>query len=911
MRLPGQQMSNPDQNKEIKQAAASQPALKTARDYDPYIGTLLDERYEVNEFLGAGAWGNVYRGKHLTLGVDIAVKILHRHLINDKGGMQRLQQEAQLLSRLESPYVVRIMDYGLQPAPYIAMEFFDGMPLDKWLSSKGFLKANFALELFRQICLGLVNAHAMGFIHRDLKPSNIMLKIEDGQLKSKILDFGIARLVDLPERLTGTGEILGSPPYMPPEQWSGQTDNRSDIYSLGCIMYEVLTLKPPFRAEYGMEYVVKHISDTPPRLKDATPEADFPASLEDLVFKCLAKAPEQRYQSAKEVLAELERVKSGQKLQIQLNKERRCRQHRLLISGSLAVAGTAALLFWQREAILSPWFNHFNALGDQQMAQCRYRQSASAYRTSLLAAGLLPAQQKSSLHAMRMLSICLTQEKQFQEAGKLRRQIDEASGAGPWPELTSALRRVEYRLIFGSDLKDTLDLAQRAVKMAAGFAGQHSLAYAEALNHLASVNRARGDFRQACSEASQAISIAGDLLEPDSIALASTLNNAGQTFRAAGKLGEAEKAYLRALQISSAKISSKAAPGQSPGKGSTPLILADFNNGTRLNNVGGELGTWEKDISDKTQGTKISFAADDAVGLPGAKSLELDYDVDSPNQAFTGFWMKLASQDFSSYDTLNLYLKGDAAKGFSTRLKIELKDFTNKPSPYLIDGIESGWQKFSVPFNSFKLISDWSRMNEFVVGFEDVVSKPKAGRILLDQVFVTFENQAESKNAALAQFVNACQGLAATRCLRQDRQGALASLQTAYRLCKSHTEIDSLAVLASLASFFDDEGDSARALQYWKGALDIVRQDGRYQCPDTEFILSGLARIYYDLKDYRQAEAYLDEACKLRELSQGEPGRLKFVLVNLIRAKKALGKTTEVAELDKRLREVSTTVPAR
>ena len=164
------------------------------------------------------------------------------------------------------------------------------------------------------------------------------------------------------------------------------------------------------------------------------------------------------------------------------------------------------------------------------------------------------------------------------------------------------------------------------------------------------------------------------------------------------------------------------------------LVIADFDTGDKPNNIGGDFGGWDKDPNDDTQGTKLSFEPDDALGDPAGYAVRLDYDVDSPNPAYNGFWMKMNGEDASVYNTLNFYIKGDKEKGFSKRVKIELKGMDNKPSPYIVSGITEQWQKISIPFEKFRRITDWKSLNEFVLVFDDVNSSPKTGAILIDQI---------------------------------------------------------------------------------------------------------------------------------------------------------------------------------
>lgn len=174
-------------------------------------------------------------------------------------------------------------------------------------------------------------------------------------------------------------------------------------------------------------------------------------------------------------------------------------------------------------------------------------------------------------------------------------------------------------------------------------------------------------------------------------------------------------------------------------QGGNELVIADFNTGDKPNNIGGDFGSWDKDPEDDTQGTHIAFEPEDALGDPSGYALRLEYDVDSPNPAYNGFWMKLVGEDLSNYNTLNFFIKGDAKSGFTKRIKLELKDQSNKPSPYIISGITDEWQQFSIPFEKFKRVSDWTSMNEFVVVFDDINSRPKAGTIYVDNISVTKE----------------------------------------------------------------------------------------------------------------------------------------------------------------------------
>ena len=192
-----------------------------------------------------------------------------------------------------------------------------------------------------------------------------------------------------------------------------------------------------------------------------------------------------------------------------------------------------------------------------------------------------------------------------------------------------------------------------------------------------------------------------------------------------------------ALSLVSSVMAAPAAGAAAGGK--KELVISDFDTGDKPNNIGGDFGGWDKDPNDETQGTQMSFEPDDALGDPAGYSIRLDYDVDSPNPAYNGLWMKLNGEDATAYNTLNFFIKGDANAGYTKRVKLELKDMTNKPSPYVVTGITDQWKKVSIPFEKFRRITDWKSLNEFVIVFDDINSSPKTGTVFIDQVTLSAE----------------------------------------------------------------------------------------------------------------------------------------------------------------------------
>ncbi len=168
------------------------------------------------------------------------------------------------------------------------------------------------------------------------------------------------------------------------------------------------------------------------------------------------------------------------------------------------------------------------------------------------------------------------------------------------------------------------------------------------------------------------------------------------------------------------------------------LVIADLNSGGNPNNLGGDFGTWNKEPIDTDAGSEMSFVKDDAKGNPSGYSVRLDYKVNTLNQTYSGFWMNFNGYDFTSYNTLNFYIKGDADAGFTKTVKIELRDTRNQPfNSYMVRGITDQWQKISIPFNKFRGIGDWAHVDRFVVVFDDQNSRPKTGSIYIDQISIS------------------------------------------------------------------------------------------------------------------------------------------------------------------------------
>jgi eukaryotic-like serine/threonine-protein kinase len=273
---------------------------------DTLIGTLFDGRYTVVRKLGAGGMANVYLAEDQELGRRVAIKILNDRHANDEQFVERFRREAKNAAALSHPNIVSIYDRGeAEGSYYIAMEYVDGRSLKELIVSRGPAPITVAVEYARQILSALRFAHRHGIVHRDIKPHNALV---DAEGRVKVTDFGIARAGT--SQMTEAGSIVGTAQYLSPEQARGSNvDQRSDVYSLGIVLYELLTGTVPFTGDTPVEIAMKHLSALPE--PPSSRRSEIPRDLDLIVLRALAKDPEDRYQSAEEMDLDLERFLRG------------------------------------------------------------------------------------------------------------------------------------------------------------------------------------------------------------------------------------------------------------------------------------------------------------------------------------------------------------------------------------------------------------------------------------------------------------------------------------------------------------------------------------------------------------------------------------------------------------------------
>ncbi len=276
---------------------------------DDLVGYTLDNKYRIVEKIGSGGMGSIYKATRMHIGDTVAVKVLHPDSVGDKKAIERFRREAQAAARLKHNNAVGIYDFAVSPnnLVYIVMELVEGKNLARIIKEQGPLQPSFAVEIISRVCSALDEAHRQNIVHRDLKPDNILVNATSNDLTVKVLDFGIAKLCDLSAEvstLTQKGMLVGTPQYMSPEQCMGEEiDGRADIYSLGIVLYEMLTGMLPFNSPTPTAIIVQHVTQPPPPLRQIN--SDVPPRLEQAVMHALEKRKEDRPQLASEFAREL------------------------------------------------------------------------------------------------------------------------------------------------------------------------------------------------------------------------------------------------------------------------------------------------------------------------------------------------------------------------------------------------------------------------------------------------------------------------------------------------------------------------------------------------------------------------------------------------------------------------------
>ncbi len=324
-------------------------------------GEIIDDRYLLVDLLGEGGMGSVFKAQELGLERVVAIKFLQNSLLSEDQWSMRFEREAKVLSGLAHVNIVRFYRFGMleEHYPYMVMEYVQGESL-RALSAKHQLTIEQSVAITIQVCDALQDAHKKDIVHRDLKPENILvMQNREDVVQVKVVDFGLASIrATSSQQLTRTGMIVGSLPYMSPEQCIGEkSDERSDVYSLGCILYELIAGRVPFTSQNPMGLIHQHATVMPPRLTKPVNGVTIPRGLEAVIFKTLAKEPESRYQSMEDLQRDLELVLDGQPANVSaglLETRQGGTLHYIAIGAALlAIIGTVAFARYNMAVVAS------------------------------------------------------------------------------------------------------------------------------------------------------------------------------------------------------------------------------------------------------------------------------------------------------------------------------------------------------------------------------------------------------------------------------------------------------------------------------------------------------------------------------------------------------------------------------
>lgn len=587
------------------------------------VGSVLGDRYEILELIGDGAMGQVYKAKHRLLKRVVAVKMMHPNLVSGAAALKRFQKEAEMASALNHPNILTVYDFGVTDGgvPYLVMAFLEGTSLAEQIAGGAKLELKRSVHIFKQVSLGLAHAHENGVVHRDLKPSNIMLvQLDHDPDFVKILDFGIAKLLTPTEgetdNLTRTGEVFGSPPYMSPEQCRAlPVDARCDIYSLGCVMYRTISGKQPITGHDLIEYLYKHVNETPEAFSIVCPELNIPADLEAIIFKAMAKQPDDRFQSMGELREALDQAYQGipgdsltrtdiPRLEIPVvelnepeetaplqvkaaesepsnltssvtssansNIQTKIAANKKVVPIAIGVVAVLAISF-----ALSQSFG--GSKGDSEIeklqleAQTDYNKGAYALAKQKIRASIKLAEKTNSpknagnRYLLGMIQYAQGEYDESQSNLETARSLYSANGNDPQriAECEAFIGRAETAL---GQYKDAEKDLRHSLELRTKMGGKNSYAMADSLTGLGYLYMRQGKIQDAIKELKSALDLTEKERGPDSQSTASALNDLGQAYQLANNYKAAEPLYKRALAIRKNKLD-----------GNSPFIADSYN----------------------------------------------------------------------------------------------------------------------------------------------------------------------------------------------------------------------------------------------------------------------------------------------------------------------------------------------
>jgi tetratricopeptide (TPR) repeat protein/predicted Ser/Thr protein kinase len=575
---------------------------------DPLARSPLAEQYQVDGVIGSGGWSLVYRAKQVALGRDVAVKILHSHLVFDPDKVRRFQREAEALSQFNCPAIPTVYDFGQLPSgqPYMIMAYVHGRSLSQIIAEDGPMPIATALDIFAQAAAGLYVAHERGIIHRDIKPSNILLTSDKHEVK--ILDFGLAKLIDAGEgetlaTLTQAGHTIGTPAYMSPEQCLGiKLDARSDIYSLGCVMYESITGVCAFDGKDAFEAMSNHmrgdISFENTKLKDTIPD-----SVEQLILRTLAKNPADRFQTAKELSTAIEAIQS----QAAFNRspfrfvyvlKRLALQHKGNIASAATTLATTvliigALLFTAMRSVdfmntnahgvvqhnMSDTYKDSMAKGERQLYAGNYSSATKYFREAAEIAENFGAADERLTSSLKRLRECLLKDNRNAEAEKVTQHMEALKNSTyglmyGTPEqnareimslttqreehpqdvelarkLCAVLNNQAALMFTQSNIEDAKQFLDRAMAIEKKTLGEKDPEYATTLSNLAYYEAHRGDKTKAEDLYKQSLELRKKILGAGDPKVGRSLRNLGDFYWQKGDVQKAQELMTQSMEV--------------------------------------------------------------------------------------------------------------------------------------------------------------------------------------------------------------------------------------------------------------------------------------------------------------------------------------------------------------------------
>ena len=495
------------------------------------LGKTIADRYVLEEIIGQGGIGVVYKAKHTLMNRIVAIKMLRSESLRDERNRQRFQQEAQAISSMNHPNIVSVFDFGFTPEnhAFLVMDFLDGKDLDTMIQEQGYLTPEEVVPIFTQICDAMTRTHEQNIIHRDLKPGNIIIVKKDGKVDAKLVDFGMVKFETVTGRqaqaLTQAGEVFGSPYYMSPEQCTGlKLDARSDIYSMGVLMYEAVTGRPPFLAANMAEMAQMHLYEKPDPIGAVINDADFPPGMEAIIFKALEKNVNDRQQTSEELKQEL----------LKFNK-------------SWTEKGTESKPVSLRQTTTSRHMKQ-EVLAAVKAAQAK-KDAEDAAAKAVPPPAAASTKTKSSNNQQLLLLLggvilggCIAVTA-FVLMGK--NSSSGSSQASRWQDLDSA---GQYAMVTGN-YSEAEQQFNKAIRIAGEQGDKDNPALYATLTRLAGVYQKQGKFEMAETIYKNTIEKIEKSDSPNSVNLAPILLDLGKLYSQSDRLKEAEAIHKRAIAI--------------------------------------------------------------------------------------------------------------------------------------------------------------------------------------------------------------------------------------------------------------------------------------------------------------------------------------------------------------------------